>query len=271
MKSNYHTHCYYCDGIGAPKEYALEAIKRGFTSLGFSSHAPIIGEDEWTMKPERMEEYLRDIDSLKEEFKGRIKIYKGLEIDYLPGESRFIKYNSLGLDYSIGAVHMLWIEKIKEYLSVDSSLQECKKLVEILGSVEAYCRFFYQTVRDAIDEGGFNILAHFDLIKKFNRGERFFTEDEPWYREEVCKTLDKIAETNIILEVNTGAIAKGYREVPYPSDWILKEAYSRGIRVCLNSDAHSTNKIDYFFTEALELIRGAGYTRLHTPFEEIEI
>ena len=72
-----------------------------------------------------------------------------------------------------------------------------------------------------IKQGGFNILAHFDMIKKFNRGSRFFTEDEPWYIEEVIETLDLLKERDIIVEVNRGAVAKGYREEPYPSSWIL--------------------------------------------------
>lgn len=66
-------------------------------------------------------------------------------------------------------------------------------------------------------------------------------------------------------------MTKGYREVPYPSLWILKECLKRDIKICLNSDVHSPDKIEYFFDEALELIRDSGYTKLHTPFETIEI
>lgn len=271
MKSNYHTHCHFCDGIGAPREYAIEAINRGFHVLGFSSHAPIASDDGWTMSEERVEEYLKEIDQLKIEFRDKLVIYKGMEIDYLPGENRFKKYRELGLDYSVGAVHLLWIDTINDYLSVDSTIKECEELINVLGSVENYGRLFYSTIRDAINQGGFEILAHFDLIKKFNHGERFFTENESWYREEVLKTLDLLSTTDIIMEVNTGAVAKGYRDVPYPSLWILKEAKKRGIKICLNSDVHSAGKIEYFFNEALEMIMEAGYTKLHTPFDIYEI
>lgn len=272
MKTNYHTHCNFCDGIKTPRDYALEAINRGFISLGFSSHAPLEGEDEWTMNPKLLNNYLKTIDGLKDEFKGKLKIYKGLEIDYLPFENRFEKYKYCNLDYSIGAVHMLWSEKFNKYFSVDSTLEECKELIEVVyGSAEGYVRGFYSTVRDLIRQGGFDILAHFDLIKKFNRGERFFTEKENWYVDEVIKTLDLLKEKDLILEVNTGAIAKGYREIPYPSLWILNECKQRDIKICLNSDVHSPDKIDYFFDEALEIILDSGYTKLHTPFEVINI
>lgn len=272
MKTNYHTHCYYCDGIKSPREYVLEAIKRGFSSLGFSSHAPLEGQDDWTMKPERLSDYLKEIDNLKQEFKDEINIHLGMEIDYLPSENRFEKYKGCNLDYSIGAVHMLWSDKHCKYYSVDSTLDECSfQITDVYGSAEGYVREFYKTVRDLIKQGGFQILAHFDLIKKFNRGEMFFTEEEAWYREEVLKTLDILKKTDIILEVNTGAVAKGYREVPYPSLWILEECKKRDIKICLNSDVHSPEKIEYFFDEALDLIKNSGYTELHTPFETINI
>ena len=38
---NYHTHTYRCHhAIGKEEDYILNAIKAGYTELGFSDHAP---------------------------------------------------------------------------------------------------------------------------------------------------------------------------------------------------------------------------------------
>ena len=38
-KQNLHTHTNYTDGKDEPEELVLEAIKRGFSSIGFSEHS----------------------------------------------------------------------------------------------------------------------------------------------------------------------------------------------------------------------------------------
>ena len=37
-KVNLHTHTKYCDGTDSPEELVCEAVKRGFSALGFSGH-----------------------------------------------------------------------------------------------------------------------------------------------------------------------------------------------------------------------------------------
>lgn len=272
MKTNYHTHCNYCDGKGELKEYVLEAINRGFTSLGFSSHAPLKEDSDWTMRESDLNSYLKKVEELKEEFKGKINIYLGMEIDYYPDEDRFKYYSKCNLDFSIGAVHLLYKEDRDDYFSVDCSPKDFEYVMnDIYGSAEAFGRAYFKAVRDLIVQGGFNLLAHLDLFKKYNRGDRFFSENEEWYKKEVLSTLDLLSTTDIIIEVNTGAMARGVQNTPYPSLWILKECNKRNIKICLNSDSHSPDKLDFYFTEALELIKSAGYRELNTPFEVISI
>ena len=274
MKVNYHTHSNYCDGKGALEDYVLEAIKRGFSSLGFSGHAPIKEANDWTMANlDVLKNYLDRIDRLKVEFEGEIRIYKGLEIDYYPDENRFDYFKKFNLDYCIGSLHMLYVDDKNYYCSVDESVQEFKRVLleDFNSSIENFVRTYYRTLRDMIKQGGFDILGHFDLIKKFNKDFSFFTEKEDWYIDEVMKTLDLIENTDLIVEVNTGALSRGVQDTPYPSKWILRECYRKGIKVCLNSDVHAPENIECFFPEALNILRDVGYKRVHTPFEIINI
>ena len=62
--------------------------------------------------------------------------------------------------------------------------------------------------------------------------------------------------------MNTGAISRGYRKDPYPADFILKRMAEKGVRVMLNSDAHSASAIFTHFDESTELARACGIKEL---------
>lgn len=102
--NNYHTHSNFCDGSDEPEKYVEEAIRLGLISLGFSGHAPVPFENTWSIKKENLGDYCRTIEGLKEKYAGKINIFLGLEIDYIPGISTgfgqlFADYR---LDYAIG-------------------------------------------------------------------------------------------------------------------------------------------------------------------------
>ena len=108
MKTNFHTHCNLDDGRGEMAEYIQAALKEGFTSLGFSCHAPLPFPNEWTLSDENLPVYLEKVDSYRKEYFGKLKIYKGLEIDFSP-DLLFPpgRFEELNLDYIIRSVHML--------------------------------------------------------------------------------------------------------------------------------------------------------------------
>jgi len=80
MISNYHTHCALCDGKMMPEDYVLSAIKKGFASIGFTSHAPVLFETSWTMKPENLPIYIRIVIILKKNIKMISKFTQGLKL-----------------------------------------------------------------------------------------------------------------------------------------------------------------------------------------------
>lgn len=271
MIVNYHTHCKFCDGKGEPEEYVLNAIKLGFHSLGFSSHAPLKEINDWTLKEEDVENYLKEIQRLKEKYKSEIKIYTGLEIDYYPDENRFKTFSKLNLDYTIGSIHMLKPKNSSRYYSVDENLETFEELIRVFGGMENVTRNYYKHLRNMIESQGFDILGHIDLLKKFNKGNKYFKETEPWYIEEIIKTLDTISSYKVIVEMNTGALSRGWQDDPYPSEWIVKECKKRDIKMCLNSDAHVPTMLDCNFKESIKNLEKCGYRELTTPFEVIDI
>ena len=78
-----------------------------------------------------------------------------------------------------------------------------------------------------------------------------------------------------IFEVNTGAMARGYRTSPYPMPFILKELKNLGGKVTISSDCHDKNYLNYYFDESIQLVKSCGFDKLTVlskgEFKEIKI
>lgn len=261
--SNYHTHCRFCDGKGEPEDYVKEGIKRGFSALGFSSHSPVPFETGWTMLPENLEPYVREINRLKASYAGQIQIYLGMEVDYLPGSvypgmRDLEKYK---LDYTLGSVHFVAGEGENKTYTVDSSHDQFELLFhrEFRSDAPALGKRYFSLIRDMLEHHKPDILGHMDIVKLQNNRAFYFNEDDDWYVNEVLSTLETVARTGVFVEVNTGGWSRGKVDTTYPGLWVLRECRKRGVPLVLNSDTHTPETIDAYFPEALVMMREAGY------------
>ena len=110
MKTNYHTHTNWCDGRDSMERMALAAVDKGFSELGFSSHAMLpAGPLDWTLTAERMGDYVTEARELADGYDGRLRILCGIEADYLSGASSPDRrvYAAYDLDYVIGSGHFV--------------------------------------------------------------------------------------------------------------------------------------------------------------------
>jgi len=264
--ANYHTHCRLCDGKGELRDYALEAESRGLVALGFSCHAPAPVSTEWHMRAEDLAGYVREVRALRDAFAGRLDVFLGLEIDYLPGlcGPRDAQYRDLGLDFTIGSVHFVEQFADGEHWGIDSSPELFERgLREVFGGDIRRCvDCYYSLVRRMLTDHCPDILGHLDVIKKFNRSGVHFDESEAWYCEAVERTLQAVAAAGVILEVNTGHLARGKADAPYPSLSILERVRELGIPITLNSDAHNPTQVAGEFEAVGALLAEMGFREL---------
>lgn len=266
-KFNLHTHSNFCDGAENPVDYVVTAIEKGFHTLGFSSHAPVPFTNNFAIKNEaRLREYCATIRNLKEEYKGRISIYLGLELDYIEavtGDFKTIQ-EKCGLDYTIGSVHLvrngnddrLWFIDGSKVESYDDGLNKV-----FLGDVKHAVSTYYEQVNRMLLTQKPDILGHFDKIKMHNK-DRYFREDEQWYKDLVMDLLDTIVKIGVIPEVNTRGIYKKRSSDLYPGVWILKEMKKKNIPVILSTDAHHPSEIDGYYDEAMKILTEIGFRSL---------
>ena len=102
------------------------------------------------------------------------------------------------------------------------------------------------------------IVGHFDLVTKFNEGDVLFDTTDERYLTQGYAAIDKLLEKNVIFEVNTGAMSRGYRTEPYPSIMFLRYIKEKGGRVILSGDCHNASAICHAFDLAYEHIKKAG-------------
>ena len=103
----------------------------------------------------------------------------------------------------------------------------------------------------------------------------FMPEDSPAYRDLAAQALLACLEVTPIVELNTGAMARGLRGSPYPHRFLLREILQHGGRMILSSDAHRRENLGFRFDDGLVLLRETGFRSvavLHRgAFEDVGI
>ncbi|MCM1149800.1 MAG: histidinol-phosphatase [Butyricicoccus sp.] len=254
MRANFHTHTVFCDGKDSPSEMAARAYELGFEALGFSGHSGG-GADDVGMDESATAAYRAEIALLKSEYAGRMEIYLGIEQDCTSGKV------PPEYDYAIGSVH--YVLHDGEYLCVDRSVESTREnIAKYGGDAYAYAEDYFALVGAVLEHTGAQIVGHFDLIRKFDEQDPVFDETRPRYRRAVTDALDRLCADGKrpIFEINTGAMARGYRSAPYPSEWILREIRARGCSIMITTDCHDREKLNFGYSAAAGLARAAGFT-----------
>ena len=254
INSDFHTHTTFCDGKLTPDAMVQAAISRNMAAIGFSGHSHTPFDESYCMSRENTENYIETVSRLRVQYAGQIEVYLGLERDFYSDIKDLSPF-----DYVISSVH--YVYKNGEYLAVDESEAVLKKNVaEKYGSdYFAFFEDYYKTVIDAAQFDGADIMGHFDLVMKFNEEDRLFDTGNRRYISAVNEALYMLAAKDKIIEINTGAMFRGYREVPYPMADILVKWNKLGGRIMLSSDAHDAYGLCYKFAQAQKLAQRCGF------------
>lgn len=261
-RQSLHTHTCYCDGKDKPEEMILEAIRQGFDTIGFSGHSPMYFAPSIGMSVEGMEQYKKEICELREKYREQIRVLCGLEFEM------YSDCQTDGFDYVIGSCHYLKIGD--EIVGIDRDAQTVSNVINkyFQGDGIKYARAYYEELSHLHEYGNFDIVGHFDLLTKHCEKCNFFDTDSKEYRKAALESLHEVARHFQVFEVNTGAIARGYRTTPYPAPFILKEMRALNCSVVLTSDCHDKRFLSSGYKRSLELIRACGYQEILVMKEE---
>jgi len=232
VKVNYHTHSTWCDGGDTPEAMARAAMEKGFDALGFSSHSDMVND---------VGAYVADIRGLAERYRGQLRILCAIEAELAK------PYERGPYDYVIGSHHFITAPD-GGFFAFDHTPQILAEGIRdhFGGDAVAFVKAYYAALRATLDLD-FDIVGHPDLVRKFNVKHPYFDETADWYHEEQEKTADAIAASGKLVEVNTGAISRGWIDDAYPSPAFRQMLRARGVKFVLSSDAHSASALDCAF------------------------
>ena len=244
---DYHIHTTFSDGKNSPEEIIEEAIRRGFSKIGFADHSRLPFDSYPGVDYDRFEEYYRAISELKEKYAGKITVYCGLEQDYLSPAP-------IGKpDYLIGSVH--YISEKGENFSVDGGPGIVTDAVERLygGDVYAYAEAYYAQMENLLAKTNADIIGHFDVVTCYENLLHLFDLNHPRYVAAWQRAVDALLPFGKPFEINTSGITKQFRDEPYPSLDILKYISAHGGKFVLSSDSHKKETLGSHFKEYEEM------------------
>lgn len=246
---NFHSHTQFCDGRATMQQILESAIDAGFEHWGFTPHSPVPIESSCNMTHSATYEYLAEIEHLRQLYGNRINIYASMEVDYLGNDwgAHCDYFKELNLDYIVSSVHFV---KAKDgtWIDIDGKPDSFRKKMavyfnnDIRRVVEEY---FVQSML-MIEHGGFDIIGHIDKIG--NNASDFAPgiEEQDWYAALRNNLVNSAIESGLLVEFNTKAMR--------PSEIVLKQLIAADVTVPVNSDAHTTDKVNLLRHEIIRHI-----------------
>ncbi|MBQ9008948.1 MAG: histidinol phosphate phosphatase [Clostridia bacterium] len=252
-RQNLHMHSLWDDGKNSCREMLMACRESGLTSAGVSLHSPMPFPNDWTIGADRVSEYLAEMDGLRNAWPD-FRVLCGIEWDVLSTEVDLCAF-----DYVIGSVHHLPVREVPP--SVDNTPEGLAEAVRDCfgGDADAAAECYFGELLQVAAQPRARICGHFDLLLKFNERLHLFNPESPRYRRAALRALEALLSAGKVIEVNTGAMARGWRSVPYPEAFWLREIRRQQGRVMLSSDAHSCAHVTFEFEETEALLRSCGF------------
>jgi len=255
IESSVHVHTTFCDGQHSVEQMAKAAYEKGLKCIGFSGHS-YTKHDGFGIKPELFTAYINEIRRVKALYNGKLGVLCGLELDAVSDALT----EREELDYVIGSAHSVKGEDGVDYI-IDGNVKHFEHNVETAfdGDYIKMCKAYYKQFADFICRVKPDIVGHFDLVTKYNEKYNYFDDNCKTYRDVAAKALDLALENGAVIEVNTGAIIRGHRTVPYPADFLLKRILEKKGKVIITTDAHFDTALTDYTDEAESLLKSIGF------------
>ena len=252
MLKNYHSHTARCGHAwGTDREFIQAAIDAGFGVLGISEHSPWPFADGYQeidmrqrIKVEELDDYIRDMQALKETYQDQIDIRIALECECFPRYFEWLKTVKPKLDYLILGVHCASDDEHLSHYYARSTKAE---------QVEEYLRCTLL----GMESGLFAYLAHPELC----------LADYPQY-DDVCKEMvhsicRKAKELDMPLEYNLYGVDKQLRGrqkgLGYPCKLFWEAAADHGGTAIIGVDAHRPEHFNrQRFLDAQDYLKSLG-------------
>ncbi len=275
-KEDMHIHtAFSTDSDADMRECVLTAIKRGIKRIAFTEHFdadyPEIYRDEIKESMGKtglmlhknfdtrplfsfdFDEYICEVNALRREFEGKIKIETGIELGLRPHRPDIVKLydetiQKYGFKVILGSIHLV-NDKDPYYESEWTDTAD--KMISDYFAAMLTCVREYKC---------FNVLSHIDYIARYIPKNKLNSDPVTYFNDIYSKNFDIIDEIlktiilrEIALEINTKGLDTCIKHV-HPSDMIFERFRALGgTLVSYGSDAHQADKVGEHIWHLTEL------------------
>lgn len=255
-----HTH-HSGDSDASMEEMIQRGIALGLKTMCFTEHndfgyptAPDEPKDLFVLNTDP---YLYELARLKEKYAGQIRILFGVELGLQPEVLRenAVYARSYEFDFIIGSSHICHGQDPYYPAFFEGRSDE-----------EAYREYFQSELENIRKFSNYDVYGHLDYVVRYGA-----SRDTEYCYEKYADILDQILETLLEkekgIELNTGGLKKGMRDV-HPCTGVLKRYRELGGElITIGSDAHDVEHVADSFDRAAEVLRDCGF-QYYTVFEK---
>src|SRR5258708_17442572 len=249
---DYHMHSNNsCDCRVPMAEMCRAAIQKGIPEIAFTEH--------FNRKPEDMcygkydpAPFFRDVEACRAEFGPQgLMVKAGIEV----GEMHLYRdqvdpvLSAWPYDLVLGSLHWNNGESIFER----SYFQK--------RDLRSAAREYFAKLTQMVDEGGFNIMSHMDVLKRM--GYQVYNRfDIKEYEDYVRPVLAACIRRGIAPEINTSALRMAVNQTHPTLEAIRWYREMGGELLSIGSDSHRPEQLGDSLDKAIGIAKEAGFTRL---------
>ena len=231
------------------------AIARGLCGLTFTEHYDT-HPDDWPGCVYDDEAYSAAIEDVRERYRDRLFIGKGIEVCFQPEQMPKILHHlrSHRFDVVLVSVHYFGGKPAhvrENWHAVDAATGIDIAMRDVLTAVTH--------IRDLHRREGrvFDVLSHLDFAKRY--AHRYCGSfDMTPHRGIIEDTLGAYLEASLIPEINTSTFRQGLGESMPNAEAVMTYARLGGKAMSIGSDSHSAEHIGADFDKAVAMLREAG-------------
>ena len=219
---NMHTHTTRCQhASGEDEAYVKSAIDAGLDVLGFSDHAPYLFREGYVspirMGMKELEGYVKNVLSMKTQYKDQIEIYCGLEMEYFPAffDKTMAELENYPIDYFILGQH--FYDQEEGWHSPKRSWSD-----------EEHLAMYVERVMQGLQTDRFLYVAHPDIVG--------YTGSLEIYRKHMVPLAKELKRRDMPIEVNMNGFRDGLH---YPNPAFIEIGVECGCDFIIGMDAHA--------------------------------
>ncbi len=247
---DYHVHTTNStDGRSSLMQVCRTAISKGVKEVAITDHfEPTQGNQEYTFYQPEL--FFRQIEEVRHIFKGMLLIKYGIEL----GQPHIYPY---------------YCEKLLKEYPFDFVLASAHKMagdidfgdIDYVNANKAfYIGKYLENLHELAQWGNFDCLGHFDLVKRYAARAGIKINIMEQYGDKISEILKEVVRQGRGIEVNTSGLRQ-YAAGFMPDLEILSLYKSLGGKnITIGSDAHSALDVGAGFSEAVELLKKAGFS-----------